>query len=181
MNIEFSESYADKIDDIVALFGATFAASEGDEEGELIAGLARDLLENTNQADIEVFMACGESALVGCIMFTRLHYAEDERDVVLLAPVAVATHQQRGGIGQALIKHGLAAMRQKGADVAITYGDPAYYGKFGFRQISTRDAAAPMELNYPHGWMAKPLTQDTFEPLRGPSSCVAAFNNPAYW
>ena len=181
MNVVISENYSDRIDDIVSLFGASFTASEGDEEGQLIAGLARDLLENTGLTDLDVFTAVMGEMLVGCIMFTRMHYSEDDRVVVLLAPVAVATDHQRAGIGQALLVHGLEAMRQKGADIAITYGDPAYYGKVGFAQISTREAAAPMTLNYPHGWMAKPLSQDDFEPLRGASRCVDAFNNPAYW
>jgi len=75
-----------------------------------------------------------------------LTYAQDERTVFVLAPVAVATDQQGEGIGQRLLSHGLAALRSTGVDIVMIYGDPDYYAKVGFKTISEADAAAPFKL-----------------------------------
>jgi putative acetyltransferase len=50
-----------------------------------------------------------------------------------LAPVAVLPHHQRHGIGSRLILEGLAAARRLGAGFVVVLGEPAYYGRFGFR------------------------------------------------
>jgi hypothetical protein len=91
--------------------------------------------------------------LSGAIVFSRMSYAGDARAVFVLAPVAVAPDRQGQGVGTALIRHGLDALRARGVDVALTYGDPAYYGRLGFRPITTEIAAAPFRCNSPMaGW-----------------------------
>lgn len=128
-----------------------------------------------------VFMACQRKELAGAIIFSRLIYPEDERSVFILAPVAVAPTWQREGVGQALLTHGLNVLREFGVDVAITYGDPNYYAKVGFKQITEEDAQAPLTLQQPEGWLAKPLNGHHLKPLKGPSRCVGALNDPIYW
>jgi putative acetyltransferase len=49
-----------------------------------------------------------------------------------LGPVSVSPRRQRRGIGTALIKTGLAQLRDLGAAGCVLLGDPAYYGRFGF-------------------------------------------------
>lgn len=49
-----------------------------------------------------------------------------------LGPVSVRPDQQRRGIGAALIRAGLAQMREAGARGCVVLGDPAYYQRFGF-------------------------------------------------
>jgi putative acetyltransferase len=98
-----------------------------------------------------------------------------------MAPVAVATERQGQGIGQRLIAHGLDTLRQEGVDIAVTYGDPAFYGRVGFNPVSEADLPAPQPLNQPQGWIAQSLTDAPLTPLRGPARCVAAFDDPALW
>ena len=179
--MEFSADSTDRAEKIVALFESTFGASEGTEEGRLIGTLVKNLLETTKREDRAVFTAREGDVLAGAIIFSRLAYDEDARDVFLLAPVAVETGRQGQGIGQALIRHGLAAMRDRGADVAITYGDPAYYGKVGFRPIGEDMAPPPQPLQQPEGWLAQSLTGRPLDPLKGRARCVPAFDDPAYW
>lgn len=179
--MQFSTSYENRIAEIVDLFTATFTASEGAEEGVMIEGLVRNLLTQTNPDDIFVFTATEGEALIGGAIFTRLVYANDPRTVFLLSPMAVATVQQGQGIGQALLRHALAELRSAGIDVAITYGDPNFYGKVGFKPVSEDIAPAPLPLSQPQGWIAQSLTSDDFTPLRGPSTCVSALNDPSFW
>lgn len=179
--MKFSSAYRGHTTGIISLFRAVFAASEGEAEGDLIAGLVRDIFTKTPEQDLFVYSAWDDGTLTGCIIFSRLRYAQDSRTVFILSPVAVATSRQRQGIGQALLKHGLSEIRKQGADVAVTYGDPAYYSKVGFRQITEAEAAAPVPLRFPEGWLAQPLNGGELAPLRGPSMCIEALNNPVYW
>lgn len=117
----------------------------------------------------------------GGIVFSRLTYEQDERTVFVLAPVAVATDEQGKGIGQRLLTHGLAALRNAGVDIVMTYGDPNYYAKVGFVPISEADAQAPFRLKQPEGWQGQSLTNRALAPLKGPSRCVEALNDPVFW
>ena len=166
---------------IIDLFAATFTASEGREEGALIGELVRNLLETTPDDDIHVFTASENGALAGAAIFTRLTYPQDARTVFILSPMAVATVRQGEGIGQALIGHALSALRERGVDVAMTYGDPAFYGKVGFEPVSEDRARAPLPLSQPIGWIGQSLSGGPLTPLKGPGTCVAALNDPALW
>ena len=179
--MEFLTGYEGREAEIVDLFTATFAASEGEEEGVLIGELVRDLLGGTAEKDLLVFTVEEHGAIIGGIVFSRLTYTRDERIVFVLGPVAVATDQQGKGIGQGLLTHGLAALRSAGVDIAVTYGDPNYYARVGFMPISEADVPAPFPLKHPEGWLGQPLTDQVMTPLKGPSRCVEALNDPVFW
>lgn len=50
-----------------------------------------------------------------------------------LGPVGVLPACQGKGIGAALVEQGLSALRKRGAAGCVVLGEPAYYGRFGFR------------------------------------------------
>lgn len=179
--MDLSTEYETRADEIAALFRASFTASEGAEEGALIAALAHRLIAETPAEDLRVFTAWDGGALVGGIFFSRLTLADDPRRVFMLAPVAVAPLRQGEGIGQRLIAHGLDALRREGVDIAVTYGDPAFYRRVGFGPVAEADLAAPHALGQPHGWLAQSLSGEPLTPARGPARCVAAFDDPALW
>ena len=179
--MEYSSDYKGREDEIISLFNATFSASEGLKEGKAIGVLVKNLFETTKESDLLVFLAWQGKELVGAIIFSRLVYPNDERTVFILSPVAVATSWQRKGIGQALLTHGLNVLRKLGVDVAITYGDPNYYSKVGFKQITEEVAQAPLTLQQPEGWLAQPLNANPLNRLKGPSRCVEALNDSIYW
>jgi putative acetyltransferase len=80
-----------------------------------------------------------------------------------------------------LLTHGLASLRRAGVDIAMTYGDPNYYAKVGFRPISEEDAQAPFPLSRPEGWLIQSLSDRGMAPPKGPCRCVEALNDPAFW
>jgi putative acetyltransferase len=53
-----------------------------------------------------------------------------------LGPVAVLEAHRRRGIAARLIVDGLSACRAAGFGWAVVLGEPAYYGRFGFRPAS---------------------------------------------
>jgi putative acetyltransferase len=179
--MDFIQGHASRASDIVALFEATFTASEGAEEGAVIGNLVREMFADVPEVEIAVFSAVDDGRLVGAVVFTAMDYPQDGRRVMILSPMAVATDRQGEGIGQRLIRHGLDDLRARGVDVVLTYGDPAFYSRVGFAVITEEDARPPVPLQYPEGWLGQVLAGGAFVPLIGPSRCVAPLARPEYW
>lgn len=178
---DFTAKRSEAVDDIVEVFTVSFSDSEGDEEGRSIGALVRELLTTTKSDDIYVFCGTENSVIIGSIIFTRIIFGDDNRTVFMLSPVAVQTARQGEGVGASLIRYGIDALRKRGVDVAITYGDPKYYARVGFEQIAQEVAQPPQKLSQPEGWLAQSLKEGVLTPLKGSPRCVDAFNNPAYW
>jgi predicted N-acetyltransferase YhbS len=164
----------------VELFASVFTDSEGEAEGALIGQLAKDLFEKTDEQDLFNFVADDDGRIIGSIFFSRLDF-ENGIEAFILAPVAVHSDYQGKGIGQALINYGLDELKERGVSVALTYGDPRFYNKVGFLQISHETIRPPFELSQPEGWLGQSLVGDSIETLSGSFTCVEALSNPAYW
>lgn len=168
-------------DDIIALFRSSFTASEGATEGQAVSALAAKLLRDTPAPDLAVYAARDQGVVIAAAIFSRLTYSADPRSVFILSPMAVAPDRQGQGLGQALLRHALAALRGKGVEAALTYGDPAFYGKLGFRPLDLAEAASPLPLSQPVGWIGQSLTAAPLLPLKGTCRCVAALDDPSIW
>jgi len=162
------------------LFLNTFSDSEGTDEGKVIGQLVNNLLSSTASNDITVFTATEEDQLNAAIIFTTLTLP-DNRKAYILSPVAVATEQQGKGLGQALINYGIEYLKLQGVKLVFTYGDPNFYSKVGFQQISEKQIQAPQPLSYPEGWLCQSLLKQAIPTVNGKTSCVAALNKPSYW
>jgi predicted N-acetyltransferase YhbS len=170
----------EKAGELTQLFISTFGTSEGADEGVLIGSLVAKLSAGIDGDEICCFGALDNERLVGAIFFTMLQF-EDQAPIYMLAPVAVATGHQKSGIGKALIRHGLQELANQGVSVVVTYGDPAYYGKFGFKPLSETVLKAPLDLSMPHGWLGQSLTEEPIRARTDRPKCVEAFRDPAYW
>ncbi|MGI3163485.1 GNAT family N-acetyltransferase [Pseudooceanicola sp. 200-1SW] len=162
-------------------FRALFRASFGPEEGPLIGDLVGDLLARTPAPDLRVFRDLRDEGPVAGGIFTRLRFAEDPAVVFLLSPMAVAPGWQRIGIGQALLRHALDALKAEGVAVVMTYGDPAFYGRLGFAPVTAAQVPPPLPLSMPQGWIGQRLTGGGAPVLRGASRCVAALDRADIW
>lgn len=165
---------------VTSLFTSVFSASESVAEGELVGKLVAHLFTALDNQEVVCFGAYEETSLMGAIFFTRLRFSTPIQ-VYMLAPVAISTEHQGKGIGQALIEHGLNAMKQRPVAVAITYGDPAFYSKVGFEPLPETTIQAPFALSVPAGWQGQSLTSAPIAAIEEKPACVTAFNNPAYW
>lgn len=179
--METTSGFAGREQEIYVLFTATFTSFEGEDEGKLIGGLVRNLFSETPAGDIRVFCAEDESQVIAAVVFTRLKYPEDPRQVVLLSPLAVATARQRQGVGQALLEHALEALRSGGVEIVITYGYPRFYGKVEFRPITEEQARPPLPLSMPHGWLGQSRSGPPMPKLYGSSTCVSALSRADIW
>lgn len=80
-------------------------------------------------------VAVADDRIVGHVMLTRTAIDTDagRREILLLAPLAVALGERGRGLGARLTNTVLERARAHGFDAVILVGDPAYYGRFGFR------------------------------------------------
>ncbi|QTR49551.1 GNAT family N-acetyltransferase [Candidatus Thiothrix anitrata] len=166
--------------EIEELFTSVFTSSEGEKEGKLIGNLSAQLASNIDNNEIICFGSYKNKTLIASIFFSRLHFNQSIQ-VFMLAPVAVSTEHQGKGIGQALIKYGLNALKNRAVDVAVTYGDPSFYSKVGFQAVSENVIQAPLRLSMPFGWLGQSLTGKAIPAINERPVCVKAFNNPIYW
>ncbi len=166
--------------EVANLFTSVFTSSEGEDEGRLIGNLASELSSVIDNRKIVCFATFEKESIIGSIFFTRLRFKETIQ-VYMLAPVAVGKEHQGKGFGQALINFGLDELKNRSVDVAITYGDPSYYSKVGFRVLSEKVIHAPLELSMPEGWLGQSLTGEPIPIIKEHPTCVKEFNDPAYW
>lgn len=107
------------------------AAFGGAEEAELV-----DRLRDGPKPIISIVATDGAD-VVGHIMFSPLAVEIDGRRpiVLALAPMAVAPDRQRSGIGSRLVRAGLHAAREAGAEAVFVLGHRAFYPRFGFSAV----------------------------------------------
>nr|WP_086940746.1 N-acetyltransferase [Thaumasiovibrio occultus] len=172
---------SDELSQLPALFAATFTDSEGEAEGEMLRALSSDLLSTTGAEELRIFVAKHADQLVGCVLFSALNFEPASTRAMLLSPMAISTAHQGKGAGQGLIRFGLAQLRSESVELVLTYGDPQFYSRVGFAQITEEQAAAPQPLSYPHGWLGLTLNGGAFPHVEGPSRCVAALDKPDFW
>jgi putative acetyltransferase len=178
---EIVSRWSDRVDEIVAVFRLTFTASEGADEGRVVSDLARDTLTRSDSADVRFFGLQDGGRLVAAVLFSRLRVDAPGRDVLMLSPMAVLPEYQGCGLGSALVRQALARLRDDGVTDVITYGDPAFYSRAGFRQIDASTLAPPHPLSQPEGWLGQSLIADRMQPVAGRPGCVAAFDRPDVW
>jgi len=166
--------------EITALFTKTFSDSAGEAEGAIVGGLAGELMRGTGDGDLYGFVARDGVDLIGSILFSRMRF-EREINAFILAPVAIRTDYQRRGAGQHLINFGLNVLKKDGVKLVLTYGDPRFYSKVGFRVITQSLIPPPFKLSQPQGWMGQSLVGDQIDPIQGKSRCVDALNKPEFW
>jgi putative acetyltransferase len=76
-----------------------------------------------------------DSKVVGHVLFSPMTFDSvvPPLPALGLGPLAVVPEHQHKGLGSALVEEGLAECRRLGYGSIFLLGDPAYYGRFGFR------------------------------------------------
>jgi putative acetyltransferase len=73
-----------------------------------------------------------QGTIVGHVAFSPASAEDGSPGWFTLGPVSVEPDVQRRGVGKALIRTGLARLRDLGAAGCIVLGDTSYYSQFGF-------------------------------------------------
>jgi putative acetyltransferase len=119
---------------------------------------------------------------VGHIAFSPVTVDKNETWTgYILAPLGIKPAYQKRQIGSKLVESGMARLTKKGVNAVFVYGDPGYYGKFGFNADAASRYLPPYVLQYPSGWQAIVLKQAGSAALTFKLSCAASLCDPQLW
>ena len=108
----------------------------------------------TGRPDVHAFAAVRDGRIVGHVAFTLCRLEGDERRFALLGPLAAHPDFTRQGVGGRLVRTGIDDMRERGAGAVLVLGDPAYYGRFGFRPERGVQTPYPLRADWAEAWQS---------------------------
>ncbi len=165
-------------DSIIELYLRTFP----DNEKAIVSKLAIDLLDERTTPETLSLVVETDGAVVGHIAFSPVKIVNNDHLLgYTLAPLAVLPEYQKQGIGTQLVESGKKSLLETGTHILFVYGDPDYYGRFGFNAEEAEQNLPEYKLQYPFGWLAMILNRFPGKRLPGNLVCVASLNNPDLW
>jgi putative acetyltransferase len=113
---------------IYTLTEAAFAlaAHSGGNEARIV-----DALRDRGALTLSL-VAEADGQIVGHAAFSPVLIDGQEGGWYGLGPVSVRPDRQKTGVGSAIVRDGLDRLEAMGARGCVVFGDPAYYGRFGF-------------------------------------------------
>ncbi len=116
--------------DLVKVAFQTAKVSNGDEQDYV-----NKLRASPNYISELALVAEEDKKLIGHIMLTKTAIASEESKVeaLLIAPLSVALEYRNRGVGSKLLEKSVEIAKKLGYTAVFVVGDPAYYGRFGFR------------------------------------------------
>lgn len=154
-----------------------------DSENQLVARLAVNLLDEKTNPETFSLIAEVDKKMVGHIGFSPLFIESNQSWIgYILAPLAVIPGYQKRGIGSKLIHAGIQQLADQGVNRLFVYGDPDYYGRFGFESEAAFGFLPPYPLEYSFAWQAMAL--NPLELINNnvyPLICVESLRDPKLW
>jgi len=166
------------LDSILKVIETAFS----DEENQVIMNLVQELSRETTSPSIKSLVAEVDNQVIGYVSYSPIYMKSNSSiSGYILAPLAVSPEHQKQGVGSNLINAGIEMLTKDGVGVLLVYGDPAYYGRFGFREEIGHSFVPPYTLQYPFGWTGMMLNGKVVpeEPIQ--FECVSALSKPDLW
>jgi putative acetyltransferase len=114
-------------DDAAAIRAVLVDAFPTPAEADLVEGLERD-----GDVVLSLVHELG-GVVVGHVLFSGMAIESDTPvRAAALAPLAVTSAMQGGGIRTTLVRAAIERLRETGFDVVFVLGQPPYYRRFGF-------------------------------------------------
>ncbi|MCL2555403.1 MAG: GNAT family N-acetyltransferase [Firmicutes bacterium] len=141
---------------------ATVEYADGDEQDWVIK-----LRNSGNYIPQLALIVVKEDKIVGHIMLTKtIIKGSEQTPVLLLSPVSSHPNHRKKGIGASLIIKALSIARDLGYKAVFLCGDPNYYGKFGFKPVTTFGLTHMMKYE-DQFVMGRELTKDALKDING--------------
>ena len=150
-------------------------------ERQKVAVLAVDLLSEETKPETISLVAEADSVVVGHVAFSPVTIDNNSWFGYILAPLGVRPDYQKRRIGSSLVEDGIAQLSKMDVDIVFVYGDPQYYGRFGFSADVASMYFPPYELQHPFGWQALSLRENVLSSEPVTISCVAPLRDSELW
>lgn len=141
-----------------------------DDEADLVQELREDGL-----LTLGIVATDDEGGVVGYAAFSPVEVAGEDRQWVGLAPLAVDEASRGQGIATQLVYEGLDALNEFGYAAVVTLGDPALYGKLGFRPAAAYQLHCPWQ-GAEAAFQIYPLAEHALEGVSGLINYAPPFN-----
>jgi len=176
MNIRLAQET--DLDSILKVIETAFS----DEENKVIINLVQELHQETTSPSIKSLVAEVDNQVIGYVSYSPI-YLKSGPSVsgYILAPLAVSPEFQKQGVGSNLINAGIDMLTKGGVGVILVYGDPAYYGRFEFKEEIGQSFVPPYPLQYPFGWTGMMLNDTPVPEQPIQFECVSALSKPDLW
>lgn len=152
-----------------------------EDERESVSALALNLLQLDTLPPTLSLVADLDGDLCGHIAFSPVTVNGRGPLGYILAPLAVSPRHQGKGIGKQLIQEGLALLSEQALEALFVYGDPDFYGRFGFDANVATAYLPPYPLHYPFGWQALAMHKQPVHQLPVQLTCVDPLMDPQLW
>ena len=176
MNIRLAQEI--DLDSILKVIETAFS----DEENKVIMNLVQELSREVTSPSIKSLVAEVDNQVIGYVSYSPILLKSDSSIVgYILAPLAVSPEHQKQGVGSNLINFGIDLLTKDGVGVLLVYGDPAFYGRFGFKEEIGQSFVPPYPLQYPFGWTGMMLNDTPVPEQSIQFKCVSALSKPELW
>lgn len=123
-----------------------------------------------------------DGKIVSAVGFSPVFFKSyNEISAYILAPLATHQSNQKKGLATKLIGRAKAYFSENGVDALLVYGDPEYYGIYGFNANLGKSFIPPYPLEYDFGWQALMLKNTKLSDRKLAFTCVDALSNAALW
>ncbi|PHV25626.1 GNAT family N-acetyltransferase [Janthinobacterium sp. BJB426] len=129
MTIKISTERAEHINAITLL---TEAAFQNEEHSSHTEQFIVNALRDSGQLTISLVAVDGAS-IVGHVAVSPVTISSGDTGWYGLGPISVSPERQGQGIGSQLMKAALKELQHLGTTGCVVLGNPAYYGRFGFK------------------------------------------------
>lgn len=119
----------EEVRDVVTQAFAVVEHSDGSEPGIV------DALREAGALTVSLVAEQG-GEVIGNVAASPVDIGDGATGWYGIGPVAVRPDQQARGIGSRLMEQVLDTLREAGATGAVLLGEPAFYTRFGFRQVA---------------------------------------------
>ena len=136
---------------VLQLYRAAFPAEEVDQIIQIVNELWSATTDATPLA-LHWVITTPEQTIVGHLGLSGITNQDGQMMGWLLAPLAIAPAQQGQGFGSDLVHHAIRYAMSNHQPRILVYGDPAFYGRFGFDQHPAINFKPPFPLSQPMGW-----------------------------
>lgn len=161
---------------------SVYLSAFGEDERDVVAQLAVDLLSEDTVPPTLSWVAESDDRVVGHVAFSPVTFENHGKlQGYILSPLAVQPEFQKRRVGSNLIRRGIQELSQVGVDMLFVYGDPNYYGRFGFLAETAEGCKPPYTLAYPFGWQGLILSDVDAASLSTGITCVASLSKPTLW
>ena len=179
--IEIRESTKHDNEAINKIHLEAFGPGEGPEIVELVSNLFAD----KTAKPLLSLVAVVDNEIAGHVLFTKARLADPgvSTEIQLLAPLAVAPHLQKKGVGAKLVNTGLELLKQSATELVFVLGHPTYYPRCGFKPVGDQglDAPYPIPEKDADAWMVLELQGNKLGSISGKILCAEALDRPEYW